>query len=73
MMDAEGRIGRASRAFGSLYRPVFRDGNLSLKTKRMVYRSAVLGVLLYGTETWATKRTVSQKVESLQQVSSMHP
>ena len=60
MMDAEDRIGRASRAFGSLCRPVFRDGNLSLKTKRMVYRSAVLGVLLYGTETWATKRTVSQ-------------
>ena len=64
MMDVEDRIGRTSRAFGSLCRPVFRDGNLSLKTKRMVYRSAVLGVLLYGTEMWATKRTVSQKVES---------
>ena len=64
MKDAEGRIGRASRAFGSLCRPVFHDGNLSLKTKRMVYRSPVLGVLLYGTEMWATKRTVSKKVES---------
>ena len=64
MMDVEDRIGRVSRAFGSLCRPVFRNGNLSLKMKRMVYRSAVLGVLLYGTKTWATKRTVSQKVES---------
>ena len=30
----------------------------------MVYRAAVLGVLLYGAETWATKRVSTQKVEA---------
>ena len=43
---------------------LFCNGSLSRKTKRMVYRAAVLGVLLYGTETWATKRVSTQKVEA---------
>ena len=60
-MDVEDRVVRASRA---LCRPVFCNGSLSRKTKRMVYRAAVLGVLLYGTETWATKRVSTQKVEA---------
>ena len=40
------RIAKASRAFGALRMPVFRDSNLSLTTKRMVYKAVVLGVLL---------------------------
>ena len=51
LLDVEDKIARASRAFGTLCRPVFNDGNLSRGTKRMVYRAAVLGVLLYGAET----------------------
>ena len=62
--DMEDKIARASRAFGALCRPVFRDDDLSNKTKRMVYRAAVLGVLLYGAETWANKRTATRKIES---------
>ena len=64
LMDVEDRIGRASRAFGALCRPVFRDSNLSLRTKRMVYRAVVLGVLLYGAETWVNKSTATRKLES---------
>ena len=45
-------------------RPVFRDSSLSLATKRMVYRAVVLGVLLYGAETWTNKRAATQKLES---------
>ena len=63
-MDVEDRVARASRAFGALCRPVFCNGSLSRKTKRMVYCVAVLGVLLYGAETWATKRVSTQKVEA---------
>ena len=48
MMHVEDRVARASRA---LCRPVFCNGSLSRKIKRMVYCAAVLGVLLYGTET----------------------
>ena len=57
------RIAKASRAFGALRMPVFRDSNLSLATKRMVYRAVVLGVLLYGSETWATKRDTIRRLE----------
>ena len=53
--DVEDKVARTSRAFGALCRPVFRDDDLSLRTKRMVYRAVVLGVLLYGAETWANK------------------
>ena len=62
-MDVEDRVAHASHAFGALCRPVFCNGSLSRKTKRMVNHAAVLGVLLYGAETWATKRVFSQKVE----------
>ena len=48
--DVVDKIARASRAFGALCRPVFQDSNLSIKTKRMVYRAVVMGVLLYGAE-----------------------
>ena len=45
------RIGRASRVFGRLRKPVFMDKDLSLQTKSLVYTAAVLGALLYGAET----------------------
>ena len=44
------RIAKVSRAFGELWEPIFRD------SKRKVYKAVVLGVLLYGSETWTTKR-----------------
>ena len=55
-MDVEDRVASASRAFGALCRSVLHDGGLSLRTNRMVYHAAVLGVLLYGAETWASNR-----------------
>ena len=58
------RIAKASRAFGMLKEPVFRDRNLSITTKRLVYNSVVLGVLLYGSETWTTTRSITRKLES---------
>ena len=57
------RIAKASRAFGALKEPVFRNSNLSYRTKRLVYRAVVLGVLLYGSETWTTKHNTSKKLE----------
>ena len=47
------RIAQASRAFGSLCDSMFTASDLTMETKEMVYRSVVLGVLLYGAETWA--------------------
>ena len=49
------RLAKASRAFGAMLRPIFLCSALSLDIKRMVYRSVVLSVLLYGSETWTIK------------------
>ena len=45
-------IGGASRAFGALRQPIFEDPDLSITTKRYIYRACVLSVLLYGSECW---------------------
>ena len=63
MKEVKERIAKASRAFGVLKEPVFRDKNLSLATKRLVYKAVVLATLLYGSETWTTKRDAVRKLE----------
>ena len=62
--DVEDRIAKASRAFGTLRRSVFEHKDITLSTKRVVYRSEVLGLLLYGAETWVNKRDSSRKFEA---------
>ena len=42
MLDLDDNIARASRAFGALRKPVFRDSSLSLVTKQVVYQAMVL-------------------------------
>ena len=64
-MDVEDRVACATHAFGALCRPVFCNESRSWKMKRMVYRVAVLGVLLYGTETWANKRVSIQNIKTI--------
>ena len=46
------RIARAARAFGCLRVTVFKNKDLSMATKRAVYRAVVLTILLYGAEIW---------------------
>ncbi len=47
MKEVKERIAKASRAFGALKEPVFRDKNLYLATKRLVYKAVVLATLLW--------------------------
>ena len=63
MLDLDDKIARASRAFGALQKPVFRDGSLSLVTKKVVYQAVVLGVLLYAAETWPAKQRDIRRLE----------
>ena len=63
LCHVEDRVAKASKAFGALRKPVFADTALSLKTKRIVYKAVVLGVLLYGVETLTLKRVHSRKLE----------
>ena len=47
--DVERRVMQeASRAFGCLRRAVFKDRDLTVRTKRNVYQTCVLSVSLYG-------------------------
>ena len=62
-MDVEDGVARASRAFGALCRPVFCNGSLSRKIKRMVYHATVLDVLLYELKL-GQPRVSTQKVEA---------
>ena len=57
------RITKASRAFGILKK---KNSNLSYETNRH-YKAVVLEILLYGSETWTTKRFNVRKVEAFPQ------
>ena len=61
--EIDQRIVQASKAFGSLRSAVFLAHDLSLETKRLVYCSVVLGMLLYGAETWAPTQVLVRKLE----------
>ena len=64
--DVSEKISRASRALGALHKAVFREKDLSMTTKQLVYVSVVLETLLYGSkiQTWARKRRTTKKLES---------
>ena len=44
--------------------PVFKNKDLTLVTKRAVYRTVVLAVLLYGAETWTMKAVHTRHLNS---------
>ena len=46
--EIDRRIANASKAFAALRQAVFKDANLSITTKRLVYKACVLSMLLYG-------------------------
>lgn len=48
------RIGRASATFGKLLSRVWQNNKLTIATKVLVYKTCVLGTLLYASETWTT-------------------
>ena len=50
------RIQKACVAFGKLETRVWSDRGISIQTKVDIYRTCVLTVLLYSSETWTTYR-----------------
>ena len=62
--EVDRRIASASKAFGALRRAVFRDSNLSVKTKRRVYDACVMSILLYGSECWVPLRRDLRRLNS---------
>ena len=63
-VDVERQIIKESQALGALKKPVFRDKNLALNTKRKVYQACVLSILLYGTECWISLKRHIRKLNT---------
>jgi endonuclease/exonuclease/phosphatase family metal-dependent hydrolase len=60
------RIGKAAAAFNTLHK-VWKNANISLKTKIRLLNSNVLTVLLYGCETWKDIPELDKKLASFHQ------
>ena len=59
------RITKASQAFASL-KNIWKCRNISTNTKIRLFKSNVLSVLLYGSESWKTTKTIENKLEVFQ-------
>ena len=53
----------AASALQSLWKPLWRHQNISRKTKLRIYNSAVLSILLYGSETWPLNKTLATRID----------
>ena len=62
--DVEARVSAASRAFGSLRSTLFKNRSISFKAKAAVYKSLVIPIVLYGSETWTLRKSDENTQES---------
>ncbi|KAL1246814.1 hypothetical protein QQF64_034817 [Cirrhinus molitorella] len=53
----------AASALQSLWKPLWRHQTISRKTKLRIYNSAVLSILLYGSETWPLNKTLAARID----------
>ena len=51
-LDVSERIKAASSAFGTIRKQIFRNRNIGLIGKSLVYKTAILPIALYGSQTW---------------------
>ena len=63
--DVKGRINKARGAFAAL-RKIWKTSKISIKTKLRIFKSNVLGVLLYGAESWKVTQTICHKLDVFQ-------
>jgi endonuclease/exonuclease/phosphatase family metal-dependent hydrolase len=61
--DISSRINKARATFSKL-KNIWRDNNISLKTKTKVFNACVKSVLLYGCETWFVTNNITSKIQS---------
>ena len=63
--DVESRICKEQGACATL-KPIWRSGKISIKTKLNIFKSNVLGVLLYGAESWKVTQAICHKMDVFQ-------
>uniref|UniRef100_A0A914W8L9 Reverse transcriptase domain-containing protein n=1 Tax=Plectus sambesii TaxID=2011161 RepID=A0A914W8L9_9BILA len=65
-VEVYSRIAQATAAFASLKWCVWKKPNISAKMKICLFRSLVLPILLYGSETWTLLKADASKLEVFQ-------
>ena len=63
--DVQARLAKANQAFDSL-NAVWKSKQLRVKTKIRIFKSNVLGVLLYGSECWKMTKEICKKLDTFQ-------
>ncbi|KAG7503735.1 hypothetical protein JOB18_043998 [Solea senegalensis] len=53
----------AASALQSLWKPLWRHQTISGKTKLRIYNSAILSILLYGSETWPLHKSLASRLD----------
>ena len=64
-MDVLHRLSKARGAFAIL-RNIWKSTTISTKTKLKIFKSNVLGVLLYGAESWKVSQSICHKIDVFQ-------
>ncbi|EYC02451.1 hypothetical protein Y032_0100g3310 [Ancylostoma ceylanicum] len=64
--EVNNRIGKASKAFASLKWCVWKKNGISLTTKMRLFRTLVMPIILYGSETWTLLKLDLNKLETFQ-------
>jgi CRISPR/Cas system CSM-associated protein Csm2 small subunit len=65
-IEVHSRIGQAAAAFASLKWCLWKKANISTKTKIRLFRTLILPILLYGSETWTLLKPDMNKLEVFQ-------
>ena len=61
--EIDRRRALAAGVMQSLWRPLWRHRSISQRTKRRIYNTSVLTVLLYGSETWPLNKTLAARLD----------
>ena len=64
--EIHSRIGQAAAAFASLKWCLWKRSNISTKTKIRLFRTLIIPILLYGSETWTLLKPELNKLEVFQ-------
>ena len=65
LTEIEERLKKERRTFGSLNN-IWKSSKIAVKTKIRFFKSNVLSVLLYGSETWKDTESISKKLDVFQ-------
>ena len=62
--EVRSRIGKAARVIGALNEPVWKQKELSRRTKLRVYSATVVPTLMYGSETWVLNKQQESAIQA---------